>query len=398
MDLPKTPANESGDTQPLTVVLVHGFMDDADGWNDVRPGLTERSLPTVTVKLAGMGDRYLEQGPFTLERYTRDVMAEVAKLKTPVVLVGHSMGAQIAELVAGRQPDRVAALALLNPIPLAGVRLPDEQLEPFRNPDLSPEAQRSFRAQLSTRFPDDHLRRLTDVAAQVPMTTITAVAMAWNEGHPDGNEPARFAGPVLLLRGADDPFVTSEIFTSSVAPRFREARMATIPDSGHWPHMENPASVVSAILDFVARDVIAPASGSSSAPSNSWTSAFSDRSESSFADALAPDVRLQASTLSKPVHDRDTIKKIMATVSSTYESLEFVHEARNGTRTYLEWRATAFGGLQMEGITILTRNDAGQIVDIAIHHRPLGAVLEMVKKVGAKLDGVLTPDYYEYRP
>lgn len=66
---------------------------------------------------------------------------------------------------------------------------------------------------------------------------------------------------------------------------------------------------------------------------------------------------------------------MLATASSIYESLEFTAEAHDGPKTYLQWKATAFGGTQIRGITILDRYASGRIVAAAIHHRPLGEVL-----------------------
>lgn len=84
---------------------------------------------------------------------------------------------------------------------------------------------------------------------------------------------------------------------------------------------------------------------------------------------------LEASVLTRPVEGRDQVKKVMGTGSAIYESLRFTKETVDGPRTYLEWQATAFGRLPIEGDTLLTKNADGQALRVAIHHRPLGAVL-----------------------
>lgn len=79
---------------------------------------------------------------------------------------------------------------------------------------------------------------------------------------------------------------------------------------------------------------------------------------------------LEASVLTRPVEGRDQVKKVMGTGSAIYESLRFTKETVDGPRTYLE-----FGRLPIEGDTLLTKNADGQALRVAIHHRPLGAVL-----------------------
>jgi hypothetical protein len=89
--------------------------------------------------------------------------------------------------------------------------------------------------------------------------------------------------------------------------------------------------------------------------------------------------------------------RVMGTASGIYESLQFTHEASSGPRTYLEWEAIAFGGLDLRGVTILTKDDSGQVVHAAIHHRPLGAALRFSVELRKRLTGVVDPRYFYER-
>jgi pimeloyl-ACP methyl ester carboxylesterase len=82
---------------------------------------------------------------------------------------------------------------------------------------------------------------------------VRAVADSWNNGHPAGDRPSAFTGPVLLLPGADDPLITAEAVASAVALRFHSARttVTEIEKSGHWPHVEHPATVAAEIDRFL---------------------------------------------------------------------------------------------------------------------------------------------------
>jgi SnoaL-like domain len=124
-----------------------------------------------------------------------------------------------------------------------------------------------------------------------------------------------------------------------------------------------------------------------------WTRAFAAKSADAFGDAFAEDVVLEATTLYRPVQGRALVKQVMEAGSSIYESLVFTRQAVNGPRTYLEWEATALGGLALHGITILTKDEDGKITHAAIHHRPLGGVLGFSTEIGRRLAGVLDPGY-----
>jgi hypothetical protein len=125
-----------------------------------------------------------------------------------------------------------------------------------------------------------------------------------------------------------------------------------------------------------------------------WTTAFATKSAAAFAAALADDVVLEATVLTRPVQGRDLVMRAMATASEIYDSVVFTHQASAGERTYLEWRASAFGGMAIEGVTILTTDDTGQIVRAAIHHRPLGAALRFSAELRERLAGVVDADHF----
>ena len=125
-----------------------------------------------------------------------------------------------------------------------------------------------------------------------------------------------------------------------------------------------------------------------------WKAAFANRSAQAFSEAFAPDMVLDATVLTRPLVGRDAVKTLMGTASNIYESVTFTQEASNGSRTYLEWTAAAFGGQELRGITILTRDGDGRIRHAAIHHRPLGAALRFSAELGKRLDGAIASDYF----
>lgn len=237
------------------LVFLHGFPDDQHVWNAVIAELTAPDFEIVRLELAGFGDRSSARGPFTYDRFASDLAAVVDVLDKPFVLVGHSMAAPIVELVAAARPDRAIGVVLLAPIPMAGPRLPDEVMEKIRSlGDGGREAFRNFYRRGAPLALESEVERLVTVATTLRPVVVRAVADVWNNGHPAGERPSGFAGPVLVLQGGDDTLVTAEVIASAVVARFDSSKttVCAIESSTHRPHLEQPFAVAREINVFLA--------------------------------------------------------------------------------------------------------------------------------------------------
>jgi pimeloyl-ACP methyl ester carboxylesterase len=87
----------------------------ADGYEMLAPALPFHDRDPALPPLA-------ELGGVTIEDYAGFIAAEVARLPEPPVLVGHSMGAMLAQIVAARVPHR--GLVLLSPAATATTMAP----------------------------------------------------------------------------------------------------------------------------------------------------------------------------------------------------------------------------------------------------------------------------------
>ena len=225
------------------IVFVHGFLDDGRTWDEVAAGVPWAS---VAVELAEVPVCTLEA---FVERVTAVVDNEVAG---DVVLVGQSMGCQVAELVSLRRPERVRGLVLITPVPLGGVSLPSEMADGLRSCGGQQELQRGIRTQLAANLPEHKMQQLLDSGMHLTPAQVAATFDAWSGGHPEGARPTRVKAPVQIIVADNDPVVAGQLLDDLIMPRFPGASLVEIASSGHWPHVEQPGQVVEAISRFVA--------------------------------------------------------------------------------------------------------------------------------------------------
>ncbi len=98
-----------------SVVLLHGIGRTSRVWDHVVYGLAARGLHIVGLDLLGFGASPKPDWPvYNTDDHADAVIATIEKLelKTPLVLVGHSMGCLVAVRVARRRPDLVKHLVL----------------------------------------------------------------------------------------------------------------------------------------------------------------------------------------------------------------------------------------------------------------------------------------------
>jgi len=242
----------------IPCVLLHGFPLDHSMWREQEP-LAEH-LRLIVPDLRGFGGStgaVME----SVESLADDVPALLDALHVagPAVICGLSMGGYVAQHVAVRHPDRVAALVLV-----------DTKLEAD-----TPEA-RAARADLAVKVgrlgqgivADAMVPRLLAPAAAAapgraaiedvlrsailaqPIAGIQA-ALAALAARPDMTEPmAHVLAPTLLVCGAEDAITPPDCLerAEQVMPC---ARLLIVPGAGHMTPLEAPEVFNRALLEFL---------------------------------------------------------------------------------------------------------------------------------------------------
>ncbi len=101
------------------VMLVHGFCEDSNIWEEFRTDLLEENYRVIRIDLPGFG----RSEPFpsvSIERMAEIVHAVLVKLKIKeVVLIGHSMGGYVGLAFARLYPKMLKGLGLFHSHPYA---------------------------------------------------------------------------------------------------------------------------------------------------------------------------------------------------------------------------------------------------------------------------------------
>jgi len=97
------------------VIMLHGLTDNGLCWNRI-PVLLEVEFDVVLMDARGHGLSGLDARGASLDVQADDVSALMDQLELlQPVLIGHSMGAVVAALIAARMPKAVRGVVLIDP-------------------------------------------------------------------------------------------------------------------------------------------------------------------------------------------------------------------------------------------------------------------------------------------
>lgn len=263
------------------IVLVHGLGGSAVNWEAVGPRIAKVGR-TVAIDLPGFG--LSPPGPdWELTTHARALRAALEELGSPATLIGNSMGALIAEMVASRHPVLVSSLALI--APATPPRLPDPHLHwPTARrlliqatPGLGRAVTRYF---LQTHTPEELVRfslgSIAHAPARVPVHVVeehvrlteARMFLPWTEEAVPSTgrsvaktfaRPGQFVemvrdiqAPTLVIQGIGDHIVspTAVEWLCSVRPEWELVQME---DTGHIPMLDAPVRFLGILMPWLEK-------------------------------------------------------------------------------------------------------------------------------------------------
>jgi non-heme chloroperoxidase len=248
------PYLEQGRPTGCPVLFLHGITDSCRSFGPVLAHLPG-SVHAIAPSQRGHGNASLPE-TYRLVDFATDLAAFMDELGLErAIVVGHSMGASVAQRFALDHPERVGGLILAGAF--AALR---------RNPDLvafgetevmqlkdpvDPTFVRAFQeSTLARPIPEPMLNLFVAESLKVPACVWRA---AW-AGLMDADltpELSRISAPTLLVWGNKD---TMALWSEqhSIVRAVPDARCETFLGAGHALHWEEPARFATLVADFAA--------------------------------------------------------------------------------------------------------------------------------------------------
>ena len=267
-----------GDAKAPKLFMLHGWMDVSASFQFLVDCL-RGDWRVIAPDWRGFGlTEWTKGGAYWFPDYFADLEAllEHYQPRAPAVVLGHSMGGNVAAMYAGIRPERIAKLVDLEGLGLSGTA-----------PEKAPERYARWLAELAEDRPgfrdyenfEALAERLRGNNPRLTKERSLFLARHWGRAKPDGrvelaSDPAhklvnpvlyraeeaiacwrRVAAPVLWVEGAEsNAHEFLKLSAADLAARkqcFRQLTERVIGDAGHMLHHDQPERLAEVIEEFL---------------------------------------------------------------------------------------------------------------------------------------------------
>ena len=238
-----------GGAGPL-LVLIHGAGDHAGTWAAAAKDLV-KDHTLVIPDLAGHGESAPLAGPIEAAQVYAGLEAVIASQAQgrPATLVGNSLGAWMAMVLARRHPNAVARVIAVNGGPLLGSNTSVRLLPANRQEARETMAQ--LRDASSRPIPDYVLDDLVRTAKNGPLARFASTALSMGAWLLTEEQLRELGQPVRLVWGVADQLMPLD-YAQRMLAVLPDARLLPVERCGHVPQMEAPARFRAVLREALA--------------------------------------------------------------------------------------------------------------------------------------------------
>lgn len=271
-----------GNPSAPTLILVHGGFDHARSWDWTARALA-KDYHVIAPDLRGHGDSsWSTDGAYMMSSYVYDLAQLVDLLdRSPLTIVGHSLGGSISLRFAGLYPEKLRRLVAIEGLGLAPTLVRERGARPA--PDVWREwidSRRISAARTPRRYPTieaaiGRMRERNEHLTVEQAFHLTSHGVNRNE---DGSYSWKFdpylnvmvpqAGldaelpdfwqritcPTLLCLGADS-WASNPVKDGRIR-HFRDARLVEFADAGHWLHHDQFDRFIGELRGFLSGETV----------------------------------------------------------------------------------------------------------------------------------------------
>jgi pimeloyl-ACP methyl ester carboxylesterase len=233
------------------LVFLHYYGGSSRTWKHVTARLAPR-FRTVAIDHRGWGRSDAPETGYSLTDLAQDANGVIEALGlTHYVLIGHSMGGKMAQLMASSRPTGLAGLILVAPAPPSPMIMPAQAREKMAGAYATRQTVEDAIDNMLTAKPlgaDDRAQVIEDSLRGSP-----AAKIAWPRATSLEDIAARVGDinvPTLIISGELDRVDPPSRLKIELLPRIPQATMAVVPGTGHLSMLESPDAVAALITAF----------------------------------------------------------------------------------------------------------------------------------------------------
>ncbi|TAG06687.1 MAG: alpha/beta fold hydrolase [Cytophagia bacterium] len=240
------------------IIILHGLFGTADNWFTIGKKLAEKNnvylIDQRNHGQSGWSDNW------SYEEMSEDLNEFISTHQLEnIALVGHSMGGKTAMLFAGKFPEKLSKLIVVDILPRYYAPHHSNIIEALKSIDLKnltsrQEAEKQLENQgldIGTRqFLLKNLYRNDNQNFGWRMNLDVISQKINNVGENYSNDFG-YEGATIFIRGDKSNYINLENDTPIIKKHFPNAEIITVKDAGHWVHAEQPQTLLAILNDFL---------------------------------------------------------------------------------------------------------------------------------------------------